>query len=134
MHGSDDGAVNTQSYHEARRRDLRGICQNQKKVVHRSQLKASKGIGCKQCCQEHMSEGFRAVTYGGCDSRECEFEESSKRKEIEESQQALGYLRVCCQTIIGTWIRGNPAPNWIQTHRSNYLQVTCKDLDPRPAL
>ena len=45
-----------------------------------------------------------------------------------------GYLRVCCQTIIGTWIRGNPAPIWIRTRGSNYLQVTCKDLDPRPAL
>ena len=53
-----------------------------------------------------------------------------------------GYLWVCIQTRIQTWIRGNPAPNGIRTRGSNYLQVfprvylqvTCKDLDPQSAL
>ena len=89
-----------------------------------------------------MSGGFCAATYGGHDRQECEFAQSRKRKEIEESQQVLGYLWVSCQTIIGTWICGNPAPNQIWTLGSKYLQVfprvylqvTCKDLDPQSAL
>ena len=71
-----------------------------KEVVHRSQLKASKGISCKQCCQEHMSGGFHAATYGGRDRREREFAESRKRKEIEESKQAPCYLRVTCGSAV----------------------------------
>ena len=103
---------------------------------------ASEGISCKRCCQEHMSGGFCAATYGGHDRQEREFAESRKRKEIEESQQAPGHLWVSCQTIIGTWIRGNLVLNRIRTHGSKYLQVfpqvylqvTCKDLDPQSAL
>ena len=71
-----------------------------KEVVHRSQLKAAEGIGCKQYCQEHMSGGFHGATYGGCDRREHEFAESRKRKEIEESEQALGYPRVTCRSAV----------------------------------
>ena len=56
--------------------------------------------------------------------------------------QAPGYLRVCSQRRIQTWIRGNPAPKRTWTRGSNYLrvfprvylQVTCVDLDPRSAL
>ena len=53
-----------------------------------------------------------------------------------------GYLWVCIQMRIQTWICRNPAPNGIWTRRSYYLQVflrvylqvTCKDLDPQSAL
>ena len=81
--GADSGSGTT-SVHE----------DTTEEVVHCSQVKASEGIGCKRCCQEHMSGGFHAATYGGCDRREREFAESRKRKEIEESEQGPGYLRV----------------------------------------
>ena len=53
-----------------------------------------------------------------------------------------GYLQVCSQRRIQTWICGNPVPKGTRTRGSNYLQVfpqvylqvTCVDLDPRPAL